>query len=151
MEIKVANCKDKRLENLSRNALKYFTKELITNTRIRNNCSVTLDYTKDVREEGLYDGDCGIVSCNTRKKPRKFFIRVYPYARVNDLHYLGVIAHETVHMKQFAYDELDDDLTRWKSRKVNIERVRYEDCPWEIEANRLQDELVVAFLNSLNE
>ena len=54
------------------------------------------------------------------------------------------LAHEMVHVKQFARGELDFGLTRWKSNRYcgNIE---YWQQPWEKEARRLQYKLVENF------
>jgi hypothetical protein len=48
-----------------------------------------------------------------------------------------------VHVKQFAKDELDPALTRWKSKDHS--RTEYWDQPWEKEARRLQAKLVANF------
>ena len=54
------------------------------------------------------------------------------------------LAHEMVHVKQFARGEMDSGLTRWKSNHYagNIE---YWDQPWEKEARRLQFKLAEEF------
>ena len=54
------------------------------------------------------------------------------------------LAHEMVHVKQFARGEMDLGLTRWKSNHYagNIE---YWDQPWEKEARRLQHKLAMNF------
>ena len=59
------------------------------------------------------------------------------------------LAHEMVHVKQFARGELDSGLTSWKSNKycANIE---YWDQPWEKEARRLQFKLAEEFEKSLD-
>jgi hypothetical protein len=59
------------------------------------------------------------------------------------------LAHEMVHVKQFARGELDSGLTSWKSNKycANIE---YWKQPWEKEARRLQFKLAEEFEKSLD-
>jgi hypothetical protein len=54
------------------------------------------------------------------------------------------LAHEMVHVKQFARGEMDAGLNRWKSNPYagNIE---YWDQPWEKEARRLQFKLAEEF------
>lgn len=58
--------------------------------------------------------------------------------------WLCTLAHEMVHVKQFALKQLDPSLNRWKSRK-NVGNLSYEDQPWEKEAFRLQMRLVENF------
>ena len=63
--------------------------------------------------------------------------------------WLVTLAHEMVHVKQFARGELDSGLTRWKSRShANTE---YADQPWEKEARKLQYKLVAKFMEELGE
>jgi len=54
------------------------------------------------------------------------------------------LAHEMVHVKQFALDELDASLTRWKSNKY-CENMEYWDQPWEKEARKLEMKLLENF------
>ena len=73
---------------------------------------------------------------------RNFVIDVALYGN-----WLSTLAHEIVHVKQFARNELDFQLTQWKS-KNNLGDVDYWDQPWEKEARRLQDKLAITFANS---
>ena len=50
---------------------------------------------------------------------------------------MQTLAHEMVHAKQFLRKELDGNL--WKKR--NYDNVKYDDQPWEKEANRLEERL----------
>jgi hypothetical protein len=54
---------------------------------------------------------------------------------------IRTMAHEMVHVRQFVRKELDEDMTRWKSRRVNMDIIPYRELPWEIEAFRLGDKL----------
>ena len=44
------------------------------------------------------------------------------------------LAHEIVHVKQFALQELDENQTKWFGKFVNDDKVDYWDLPWEIDA-----------------
>jgi len=60
------------------------------------------------------------------------------------------LSHELVHMKQFAKGELYDytyrpEITRWKRRKINVEKTDYQDLPWEKEAYKLQRNLIISW------
>ena len=144
MEITILNCYDKRLEYLSRTAAKYFSEQLIQNTRIRNNCKVTIEFTDELRVLKR-DGECGIDGYNTMKKPRTFSIRLSNDGSYHDK--LSTLAHEMVHVKQYAYCQINDDLSKWKSKRVNSDIMEYEKYPWEIEANKRGDKLYLSFLN----
>jgi len=58
--------------------------------------------------------------------------------------WLSTLAHEMVHVKQFAKGELDPSMSRWKSNKY-VDHIDYWDQPWEKEARRLQNKLVLEF------
>jgi len=58
--------------------------------------------------------------------------------------WLRTLAHEMVHVKQFAKGELNSALTQWKSNKY-CDNIKYWDQPWEKEARRLQHKLVLEF------
>ena len=58
--------------------------------------------------------------------------------------WLANLAHEMVHVKQFALEELDSNLTRWKSNKY-CENIEYWDQPWEKEARKMEMKLLENF------
>ena len=64
-----------------------------------------------------------------------FKIWLYPQKTL-----LLTIFHEMTHIKQFYFDELDLDGTapRWMGKKC---RKKYENRPWEIEANKMEEVL----------
>lgn len=69
-------------------------------------------------------------------RPREFVIDITP--RLNYENFLTVLAHELVHVKQYAKGELKDYMMngfcRWQGKVINAEDVDYYDHPWEIEA-----------------
>jgi len=67
--------------------------------------------------------------------PRTFIVDIALYGN-----WLGVLAHEFVHIKQFARRELDPQLSRWKNK--NYADTDYWNQPWEKEARRLQYKMV---------
>jgi len=64
---------------------------------------------------------------------------------------IGSLAHEMVHVKQFARKELSilngDYCAKWKGVKFSDD-VEYEDMPWEIEANNFESQLTPAFFKN---
>jgi len=48
---------------------------------------------------------------------------------------LETVAHEMVHVKQYARRELHPDKHVWMGKTVNPKTVSYWDLPWEIEAH----------------
>lgn len=80
-------------------------------------------------------GDCGWEDDNLR--PREFMIRLD--AEMGRRKMLISLAHEMVHVKQYARGEMRDmfrcDSTKWKGELVNTKEVDYWDLPWEIDAH----------------
>ena len=116
-------------------AVHSFAKQLKIN-RLKSNVEVR--FHKKVFIDGSAEGFC------EANDNRNFIIDVGLHGN-----WLTTLAHEMVHVKQFARNELDSALTVWKGKDhTNTE---YWDQPWEREARRLQNKLVVAFEKELNE
>ena len=69
-------------------------------------------------------------------RPRDFEIEVNKYLDMRTM--LETVAHEMVHVKQYARRELKELTTgthRWMGDIVSDDDVAYWDLPWEIEAH----------------
>jgi len=124
---------DLHLHGYALEAIKFFAKELKID-RFKTNLTLRLHHkfvmTSD--NEGLIEptGD------------RSFNIDVCLYGN-----WLGTLAHEMVHMKQYLRGEVDWQLSQWKG-KSGYEDVGYWDQPWEIEARKLQNKLMLKFVEA---
>jgi hypothetical protein len=58
--------------------------------------------------------------------------------------WMSTLAHEMVHVKQFAKDELDMALCYWKGKDHSS--TGYWKQPWEVEARKLQIKLMNSFM-----
>ena len=74
-------------------------------------------------------------------KPREFEIELNP--NIGARRILETLAHEMVHVKQFALCETNQSLTRWKGIKIKEED--YYIQPWEVEAFGLEVGLFTKF------
>jgi len=128
MQIKILNCPDKNFKPFVFEAANFYAKELISNTRILNNCKINIIFTNKITEYGY----ASIKKFNKKKQPREFVIEVHPGIGARLI--LETIAHEMVHVKQYIMDETDDGLTRWRNKKIDSEKVDYWNHPWEIDA-----------------
>ena len=90
-------------------------------------------------------GDC--IWEDTNRYPREFTINLDSH---DDDWMVQTLAHEMVHVKQWARGEMMDcydcddgspTKTKWKSKYVNIKTIEYEDWPWEKEALRIEKRL----------
>jgi hypothetical protein len=66
---------------------------------------------------------------------------------------LLALAHEMIHVKQYAKGELKDYLrvnkSKWKGQIIDPNEVDYWDQPWEIEAHGGERDLYYKFINTL--
>jgi hypothetical protein len=47
------------------------------------------------------------------------------------------LAHEIVHCLQYSRGELNEEMTMWRGRRVDADKIPYFEQPWEIEAETL--------------
>lgn len=99
--------------------------------------------SKLISKEGIA-GDC-IWEDNTHL-PREFTIRIDSTQKLKEM--LESIAHEMVHVKQYAKGELKDfsyDTSgcKWLGKYIKFDKVNYYDHPWEIEAYGRERGLIV--------
>lgn len=139
MKVKVTNCPDKDFKPYVEKAILFFAKELIPNTKIRNNCQTVVRFNATLKDFG----SAVVEGTNTRKQPRRFVIEVHPGIEVRNI--LSTLAHEMVHIKQFIYGETNDQLSVWKGKRVNSDKVDYWSHPWEIDAHGREAGLFTKF------
>jgi hypothetical protein len=117
-----------------KDATLFFGKQLMPRMWWTFYIEINLIYSLD-KKEGI-DGD--VVPIDDEYRPKEFLMRLNPsYGRD---HLISTLAHEMVHIKQFARMELYDlrcGKTRWKKSKINPDKVKYEHLPWEKEAEKL--------------
>jgi len=119
-----------RQKELIKDMLEYSGKHLLS-SRMYNRISiyVTINKIKDK------NGDCCFSDDNRR--PREFSISLNRELRQRDL--LETVAHEMVHIKQWATSQLidyisDTNKVKYDGKIYYKDRIEYWDYPWEIEA-----------------
>ena len=138
MLAQVKGTRDNQLKKLLSVATQYYCYRLLP-PRIARNLQIEILLKKDLEEDGF----CEIADYNTKGKARYFTIEL---ARsLNKKSLLRTLAHECVHIKQYALGELDENMTVWRGRRVNSDTVPYWDHPWEIEAYGKEKGLYVRF------
>ena len=63
---------------------------------------------------------------------------------------LETLAHEIVHVKQYARRELHPSTDKWMGKTYNPKKVSYWDLPWEIEAHGREIGLFVRWAEANN-
>jgi hypothetical protein len=91
--------------------------------------------------EGVY-GWCSVLDCDAR--PRSFLLEIHN--RLDPKAYLKTLFHELVHVHQHVRGDLRDKgpLRLWKG--VDCSELDYDDLPWELEAQAMEDSLYHEYL-----
>lgn len=127
MNVTVVGCTDPLLEQELIRAAKFYGSELLSKKMLPN-----IDVEIVMRSKMRDLGSCMITYYNDWYKAREFEIEIRKYRSMKNT--LLTLAHEMVHLKQFAKGELNADQTKWLGFYVNTDAVSYHDYPWEIEA-----------------
>jgi hypothetical protein len=144
MIVTVRGAKDRSLVKLLKMATRSFSDELLS-PQLAKNISVRIE-VKDLKDAGGY---CDPGDDNYPFPPREFTIELAKAKK--RIHMFLALAHEMVHLKQFAKGEMKDKFYKRKYVKVwqgqyYEENISYWDQPWEIEAYGLENSLVAKFL-----
>ena len=114
-------------------------KRLMSGLEININLSKTL-LSKDGNEGTAIWEDESI-------RPKEFTIALDSTCNIRNI--LITLAHEMVHVKQWAkgemYEYVEQDMVRFNKTKFNLANINYWDYPWEIEAFGRQLGLFVRF------
>lgn len=138
MNLTIHNCPDEKFEEIIDSSVYYFASQLIGKNILK---SITINL-KFVEKLDSY-GTSLVTGYNQSGKPRVFEIEVRNHLSAKTT--LKTIAHEIVHVKQFAKNEVDPPLTMWKGKKIDTKKVEYYKLPWEIEAYGLTYGLYINF------
>jgi hypothetical protein len=143
MKLSVRGAKDKQLTKLFKIAANHIADNLLSQ-KLKKNINVQI-HIKDNLGAGGY--------CDFEEQwpypPRDFTIELDRTKK--RIHMFLALAHEFVHLKQYAKGEVKDKLYRRKYVKVWMgqvydDDVSYWDQPWEIEAYGLENSLIAKFL-----
>lgn len=132
---------------LSRRELRYAVNWMgnLILKRLADSITVTISY------EPLKDLKGTAELLDKIHSPRKFKIRLDP--RLSRSSQLKTLAHELVHVKQYARNELKDypnRASKWKDKVVHEENTHYYDLPWEIEATGMEFGVYMRYIEHLD-
>lgn len=120
-------------------AIVYFADSLITR-QLSRNLHITIKYKKTENYWGL----TSVEGYNKSGKPRHFVIEVNRF--LNEREKIMTIAHEMVHIKQYAILDLNEEMTLWRGKSINADKIPYINQPWEKEAYRVGDKLFAEYV-----
>ena len=144
MYIKTKGRPGKIPPSLCREAARWYGRKLL-GERIYHNIELILDFKDPDVGNDLY----GFCLYHPDEGPlKKFTISLNP--NLSKKACLTALAHEMVHLKQYAKGELKDyarvKSIKWKGQVYDEDRIDYWDHPWEIEAYGRERGLYVRFI-----
>jgi hypothetical protein len=132
-------------------SLAEFCLEKLISSRLSNTLDIrivfkpTLYKKTDSYGETTYYEDSNI-------PPKDFLIEIDSKLKMRSM--LETIAHELVHVKQWATGEMretkDNFITKFKKDIVNSNKVSYWDQPWEIEAMGREEGLFIQWIEKMD-
>ena len=141
MQLSIVGCPDKkRFRPFVKRAAIFYAQELMT-PKMLDKIVVRIKFNAKLDALGY----AGVIDYNESNKPREFEIELSPIIGSHDI--LETLAHEMVHVKQYAYNEMNEYGTRWRGQKIT-ENLNYYDEPWEVEAFGLSTGLFTKFVIS---
>jgi len=141
MHIAVYKCPPKLTVDMVTEAVRFYASTLM-NRQLVKNLTVKVFF----RDDGV-DGLCN--TDDDLAKPREFALQINPKRSVKAM--LTALAHEMVHVKQYATGESrqyerTSYVTKFRGVMVNTETTNYWDLPWEIDAYGRELGLYVRFM-----
>ena len=124
----------------------WFYAEKLMGKRLMSGLEITINLKKNLLSKEGNEGSA--IWEDDGFRPKEFTIELDTTVKIRNL--LITLAHEMVHIKQWAKDEMYEymnmaGLVRFKGEKVHMEIIDYWDYPWEIEAYGKQLGLFVRF------
>jgi hypothetical protein len=142
MKICISGASERIDKKNVRSVLKWLEKELRLD-RFKTPISVKVKFIKNLyKNTGCYGQ---IIWEDTNYRPRKFSIDIDPKSYVSKI--TKTLIHEMIHVSQFASGKMQDSLrvfnqrrwsTKWNKKFIDMDKVDYDDHPWEIEAYALE-------------
>ena len=136
---------NKGVRTLVEVAAKWYAEKLM-GKRLTNGLGINIKIDRNLLKKDNMEGSA-IYDDDTRR-PKNFTIELDSTCSIRNI--LITLAHEMVHVKQWAKDEMYEyyntpKMVRFKGKKFNMDDVDYWDYPWEIEAYGRQLGLFVRF------
>ena len=152
MELNITGPLTKKQHKMICRAVDFFLDKLMSK-RLKNTLYIDLDILKGLESAQGVCGDATWEDDNAR--PKDFTVRVDWQGKNFFENTLVTLAHELVHVKQFARGEMTDLLSvkkvNWNGKRYSRDLTDYWDLPWEIEAHGRERGLFVRLCESDSE
>ena len=139
---------NKHLRSLAHSLVDYCAEHLFPNN-LKNKITLDIEFSKTLYKEDGILGEIDFDDSNHR--PNEFTMTIDCAGSKRTV--METIAHEMVHLKQYAKGELFDlsrcGSTRWQNNLVDSQ-TNYWDLPWEIESHGKELGLFIRWAEAKN-
>lgn len=140
MNVSIEGCKNPVMEAEIYRAAHFFGRALLSHQMLPY-----IDLEVVMRTTITDLGTCDVTHYNDWYKPRFFVIELRRNRSFKTT--ISTLAHEMVHLKQFAKGELAVMQDRWHKTFIDTDVVPYAELPWEIEASSMEHVLYKMYVN----
>ena len=128
----------------------WFYAEKLMGKRLMGSLEITINLKKNLLSKEGNEGSA--IWEDDGYRPKEFTIELDTTVKIRNL--LITLAHEMVHIKQWARDEMYEyvnspNVIRFKGEKMCTDDMDYWDYPWEIEAYGRQLGLFIRFCKEM--
>ncbi len=152
MELNITGPATKKQRDMIYRAVDYFLDKLMSK-RLKQTLYIDLELIKDLEQTDGVLGDATWEDMNVR--PKDFTVRATWNGKTDFEKTLMTIAHEIIHVKQFAKSEMIDLMSvkkvSWNGKRYDRAETEYWDLPWEIEAHGRERGLFVRLCDADSE
>lgn len=148
MQISINGIRSKKTKKLVKKAAEFYATLLMTK-RMVESIELNIEFRNKLDDDA--EGYCQYL--DNYGGVKSFEIELEKYNPIDSV--LTTLAHEMVHLKQFATNELSNShvpahISKWQGRSVNEKLVDYWDLPWEIEAHGREKGLFFRFCDRVD-
>lgn len=139
MLVSISGISDNKFKKAMHQACEFYLSILLPKQIAKH---IIIDIEVDRKLDDDADGYCEVMGHNRLGKPREFSILLKK--NKSKRYMLMTLAHEMVHVKQFATGELHESMNVWKGKRMPS-KTDYWDTPWEVEAHGREAGLYTRF------
>ena len=153
MQIRITGKLDKEKKAMLREATNFYADLLNLSPTLQRNISLEIQLVSDLLKNSHELGNCSWVDDYVR--PREFVIQISTHSPTKRF-LLMTLAHEMVHLKQFAKCEMvyfrrDFEKIKFLNKIYDCRKISHWDSPWEIEAEEKEHTMYKTFCKYLRD
>ena len=138
IRVRIYGCKDLILRARFRRCVFFYLSRLLPKQK---NILIRIFFSDSLHEDHDMIGSCLVDDHPSNRRHKKFTIHLD--TSLNFIQMLVTLAHELIHVKQYAtmqlsYDYKNSENTIWNKNVYGPEAFSYKECPWEIEAKKFE-------------